>query len=73
MHHGSKNMHLIWSPDFYRMLMGVSNLYLLEYNGRYYSPRHGLCVPHLTGEVLQEFLADFTRYGSYLQILHVGQ
>ncbi|XP_052808645.1 gamma-tubulin complex component 5-like [Mya arenaria] len=51
------------------MLMGVCNVHLLEFNGRFFSPRPGVVLSSLSMEVLQDHLTQFTRYGSYIQIL----
>ncbi|XP_060595696.1 gamma-tubulin complex component 5-like [Ruditapes philippinarum] len=51
------------------MLMGISNLYLIEFNGRFFVPKHEVCVPHLSEESLHTCLTQFTRYGAYIQIL----
>ena len=53
------------------MLTGVRNVHLLEFNGRFFSPRPDVVVPSLSMEVLHDHLANFTRYGSYIQILQV--
>ncbi|XP_053373064.1 gamma-tubulin complex component 5-like isoform X3 [Mercenaria mercenaria] len=51
------------------MLMGISNLYLLEFNGRFFVPKRDISVPHLSEESLHNCLTQFTRYGAYIQIL----
>ena len=33
---------------FKRMLMGVSRLYLFQFNGRYFIPKHDIAVMHLS-------------------------
>jgi len=53
--------------------MGVSSLHLLEFNGRYFTPKHDICVLTLTDEVLQETLSHYTRYGAFVHILQVSQ
>ena len=52
--------------------MGVSNLYLLEFNGRFFVPKQEICMAHLSEESLHNCLTQFTRYGAYIQILQVN-
>ncbi|XP_052244242.1 gamma-tubulin complex component 5-like isoform X2 [Dreissena polymorpha] len=51
------------------MLQGICNLHLLDFNGHFFSPNPEIVVPTLSAEVLQEHLSQFTKYGSYIQIL----
>ncbi|KAL4222755.1 Cytoplasmic FMR1-interacting protein 1 [Mactra antiquata] len=71
--YGSKEMIVVSENILLReviwMLMGVSNLYLIDFNGKFYVPKSNVVVTHLSEESLKSCLSYFTRYGAYVLIL----